>query len=92
MVAVGEAGLDFYRDLSPRPAQEESFRRQIEIARQVEKPLIVHTRAAASRTLEILEKFAAGLTVIMHCFSLYEHVDECARRGYYMSVAGNVTY
>lgn len=92
VVAVGEAGLDFYRDLSPRAAQEESFRRQIEIARQVEKPLIVHTRDASQKTLDILEECASGLTVVMHCFSLYEHVEECVERGYYMSVAGNVTY
>ena len=92
VVAVGEAGLDFYRDLSPRAAQEESFRCQIEIARQVEKTLIVHTRDASQKTLEILDECASGLTVVMHCFSLYDHVEECTRRGYYMSVAGNVTY
>ncbi len=53
---------------------------------------MVHSRGAAHQTLEVLEKHAEGLTIIMHCFSLYEQVEECARRGYFMSIAGNITF
>ncbi len=92
VVAIGETGLDFYRELAPPRQQADAFRRHIELARKNCLPLVVHTRQAASQTLEILASEAAGLTVVLHCFSLYEHVQECANRGYYMSVAGNVTY
>lgn len=91
-VAIGETGLDFYRDRSPRPDQEAAFIKHIELARDAGLPLMVHTRDAGDRTMEILEKHASGLAVILHCFSLYDRVEECAERGYYMSVAGNVTF
>lgn len=92
VVAVGETGLDFYRDRSPRKAQEQAFLRHIELARHAGKPLMVHCREAAARTLDILGEHAGDLTVIMHCFSLHDHVEECAGRGYFMSLAGNVTF
>lgn len=91
-IAIGETGLDFYRNRSPGSDQVNSFIRHIELARETGLPLVVHTREAARETLDILEKRADGLTVIMHCFSLYDYVEECARRRYYMSVAGNVTF
>lgn len=92
VVAVGETGLDFYRDRSPRESQKAAFISQIELARGAGLPLIVHSREAEAETLPLLEKHADGLTVILHCFSLYQHVDLCAERGYYMSLAGNVTF
>lgn len=92
VVAVGECGLDFYRDLSPRDAQRRVFVAQVELARRVGLPLVVHTRESGDETLELLSRHAAGLTVIMHCFSLPERVDECNARGYYASFAGNLTY
>ncbi len=92
VAAIGETGLDFYRELAPRQAQIDLFRRQIALAREKDLSLMVHTRQAAGPTLEILASDAAGLTVILHCFSLWDQVQECARRGYYMSIAGNVTY
>ena len=55
-------------------------------------PLIVHSRQADEDILELLEEHAGGLTVILHCFSLFGHLDTCSRRGYYMSIAGNVTF
>lgn len=92
VVAVGETGLDYYRDRSPRAAQKKAFISQIELARREGLTLMVHTRDAAKETLEILGDHAGGLRTILHCFSLYGQVEECARRGYFMSVAGNVTY
>ncbi len=92
VVAIGETGLDFYRNLAPWKKQAEAFRRQIELAREKILPLVVHTRNAADMTLDILASEASGRRVVLHCFSLYEHLQECAGRGYYMSVAGNVTY
>ena len=92
VVAVGECGLDFYRDLSPRDAQRRAFGAQIELARVVGLPLVVHVREAGDEAMAQLAAEADGLTVVMHCFSLPDHVDECNARGYYASFAGNVTY
>lgn len=92
VVAIGETGLDFYRDRAPRAAQKELFLRHIDLAGSNGLPLIVHSRDAGEATLEILAREAAGLTVILHCFALVDDVEECAQRGYYMSIAGNVTY
>jgi len=92
VVAVGECGLDFYRDLSPRDAQEVAFRGQIEVARRAGKPLVVHVREAAAEALDVLARHADDLTVVMHCFSLAGHEDECNERGYFASFAGNLTF
>ena len=92
VVAVGECGLDFYRDLSPRDAQRRAFSAQIELARRVGLPLVVHVREAGEEAMAQLADEAADLTVVMHCFSLPQYVDECNARGYYASFAGNVTY
>jgi TatD DNase family protein len=91
-VAIGETGLDFYRDGAPRADQERAFRAQIELARETGKPLVIHTRAAERDTLELLAGEAQGMTVVMHCFSMPDRLDECLRRGYMISFAGNVTY
>jgi len=70
VVAIGETGLDFHYDHSPRPAQEEAFRRQIAIARELRKPLVIHTRAAPKETLQILrEEQAKDAGGSIHCFS-----------------------
>jgi TatD DNase family protein len=92
VVAVGECGLDFYRDLSPRDAQHRAFSAQIELARRVGLPLVVHVREAGEEAMAQLADEAGDLTVVMHCFSLPKYVDECNERGYYASFAGNVTY
>lgn len=92
VVAVGECGLDYYRDRSPHDRQREAFVGQMELARRLALPLVVHVREAAEPALDLLAEHAAGLVVIMHCFSMPEYLDECARRGYYCSFAGNVTY
>ena len=92
-VAIGETGLDFYRDGAPRPDQERAFRAQIELAREVGKPLVIHTRDASDETLALLESEAGGLRVILHCFSMAERIEEClAHDDWWISFAGNVTY
>lgn len=92
VVAIGETGLDYYHDRSPRSDQRESFLRHIELARDTGLTLMVHSREAADDTLSILESHAGDLQAVLHCFSLYEQIDECIGRGYFMSVAGNVTF
>ena len=92
-VAVGETGLDFYRDGAPRSDQERAFRAQIELARSVGKPLVIHTRAASDETLALLDAEAGGLRVILHCFSMPERIEEClGQADWWISFAGNVTY
>jgi TatD DNase family protein len=90
--AIGETGLDFYRDYAPRSDQQRAFAAQIELARELGKPLVIHTRAAAQETLDQLAAEADGVTVVMHCFSMPEALEECLARGYWLSFAGNVTY
>jgi TatD DNase family protein len=90
--AIGETGLDDYRDYAPRPDQERAFRAQIELARELEKPLVIHTRAAEDDTIATLARHADGLEVILHCFSMTDRLDECLDRGWWISFAGNVTY
>jgi TatD DNase family protein len=91
-VAIGETGLDFYREGAPRADQQRAFAAQIELARETGKPLVIHTRAAERETLDQLAAEAAQLSVVMHCFSMPEELGECLDRGYAISFAGNVTY
>jgi len=90
--AIGEAGLDYKRDYAPRDDQRRSFTDQIELARALDRPLVVHTREAADDTLDLLDRHGDGVKVIIHCFSLTDRVEECVERGYFCSFAGNVTY
>jgi TatD DNase family protein len=91
--AIGETGLDYYRDRAPRADQERAFHAQIEFAGAVGKPLVIHTRAAEDDTFSILREYAASLpAVILHCFSAPERLAECVEQGYLCSFAGNVTY
>ncbi len=91
-VAIGETGLDYYRAYAPRDDQRRAFEAQIELARELGKPLVIHTRAAEEDTFATLAAHADGVTVVMHCFSAVDRVDECIERGYMCSFAGNVTY
>jgi TatD DNase family protein len=91
-VAIGETGLDFYREGAPRADQERAFAAQIELARETGKPLVIHTRSAERETLGQLAAEAAQLSVVMHCFSMPQQLGECLDRGYAISFAGNVTY
>jgi TatD DNase family protein len=89
-VAVGETGLDFYRDYAPRDRQRDLFRRQLELAAELGKAVVVHTRAADGETAAALGRFDG--TVVLHCFSCPELLPVALERGYYVSFAGNVTY
>jgi TatD DNase family protein len=89
-VAVGETGLDFYRNLSPRDRQRMVFEAELTLADHLDKPVVVHTRAADVDTMDVLAGF--GGTVVLHCFSSAALLPIALERGYYVSFAGNVTY
>jgi TatD DNase family protein len=91
-VAIGETGLDDFRDYAPRADQERAFVAQMELAHEVAKPLVIHTRAAEDDTIRMLRAHADGLDVILHCFSMPDRWEECAAQGWWFSFAGNVTY
>ena len=92
-VAIGETGLDYYRDYAPHEDQQRAFEAQIGLARSTGKPLVIHTRAADDDTLATLDARADGLRVIMHCFSMAGRVREClAHDQWWFSFAGNATY
>ena len=94
VVGFGEMGLDFFRNLSPPDAQRRAFRRQIDIARRVRKPLVIHCRDAHDETLALLAEERAGETGgVMHCFSGDVAIARrCLDLGLYISLAGPVTY
>jgi TatD DNase family protein len=91
-LAIGETGLDDYRHRAPRPDQERAFRAHIELARELGKPLVIHTREAEDDTIGTLAAHAGGLEVVLHCFSMPDRLDECLDHGWWISFAGNVTY
>lgn len=94
VVAVGEIGLDFFRDLSPRPAQERALRAQLEIARRVARPVVLHCRDAHEEMLAILAEHRVGeMGGVMHCFSGDVPIARrCLDLGLVLSLAGPVTY
>lgn len=94
VVAIGETGLDYYRDLSPREAQEAAFRSQIRLARELELPLIVHNRDALDDVLRIIDDEGAPPSGgVMHCFpGDSEYAREVIARGFHVGVGGPVTY
>lgn len=93
VVAVGEIGLDYHYDLSPREVQRAVFVRQLALAREVGKPVIIHNREAHADTLAIVREEGKGLTGVFHCFSgSVETAREVLKLGFYLSVAGPVTF
>jgi TatD DNase family protein len=94
VVGLGEIGLDFYRNLSPRDDQERAFRRQIELARELRLPIILHTRESESDVLEILEEVGTdGLSGILHCFTAGPEVaSRCFRLGFHVGLGGVLTF
>ncbi len=91
--AVGETGLDYYRDSAPPQVQREWFRAHIDIAKQAGKPLMIHDRNAHEDILGILAADGAPDQVIFHCYSGdAELAQRCARAGYLLSFAGTVTF
>ena len=94
IVAIGEIGLDFHYDHSPRETQREVFRRQVRLAREVGLPVIIHTREADEETAALLEEEGAGeVGGVIHCFT---GTEELARRalnlGFFISFSGIVTF
>jgi TatD DNase family protein len=92
VVAIGECGLDYYRDHARPDAQQKAFVAQIGLARELGLPIVVHTRDADDDTLTILAREAEGHPVILHCFSMAGRVAEVVERGYLTSFAGQLTY
>jgi TatD DNase family protein len=94
VVAIGECGLDYYRDRSSRTAQRRCFVDQAALAQELGLALVIHSRDAAEDTLAVLAGAAdpARAPVVMHCFSMPEHAEAVAERGYYTSFAGQLTY
>jgi len=91
--AIGETGLDFYRDYAPREDQERAFRAQIGIARRSDLPLVIHMRDSIEDAFALLDAEAHGVKVILHCFSgSTEQAASAAERGWLCSFAGNLTY
>ena len=95
VVAVGEIGLDYhYEDGAPREVQMEWFRRQIQLAREVDKPVIIHSREAAQDTLQIMQEEEAGrVGGVVHCFGYsVEMARIYVKMGFYIGVGGVVTF
>ncbi|MDX6624733.1 MAG: TatD DNase family protein [Solirubrobacterales bacterium] len=96
--AIGETGLDFYRDTAAPDDQRRAFAGQIEVAVELGLPIVIHARDpedstdAVDEIFATLDQRAAGATVILHCFSAPQRVADAAERGWYCSFAGNVTY
>jgi len=89
-VAVGETGLDYFRDRGGRDRQRKLFEAQLGLAAELGKPVVVHTREADADTADVLAGFDG--TVVMHCFSSPGLLQTVVDRGYYVSFAGNVTF
>ncbi len=94
VVALGEMGLDYYWDKSPKEVQKEVFRKQIALAKEVKLPIIIHNREATADILEILkEENAHEVGGIMHCFSgSLEVARQCMDMNFYISFGGPVTF
>jgi TatD DNase family protein len=96
--AIGETGLDFYRDTAAPEDQRRAFAAQIEIARELDLPIVIHARdpegetRATDEIFETLDAEAGEAPVILHCFSAPHRVGDAAERGWYCSFAGNATY
>jgi TatD DNase family protein len=93
VVGIGETGLDFYRDLSPRPDQLRAFESQIALAKELELTLVIHMRDAHEETFGALDRLTPPTSLVFHCFS--GGVDEAKIAldlGGYLSFAGNITY
>jgi TatD DNase family protein len=89
-VGVGETGLDWFRDYAPREDQRRTFAAQLELAAELGKPVVIHTRAADDDTLAALAHFTG--TVVLHCFSSPHLLPTALEHGWYVSFAGNSTF
>lgn len=93
IVAVGEIGLDYYWDNESHDVQKKWFIRQLELAREMDMPVIIHSREAAADTMEIMKKYASGMRAVIHCYSYsVEMAREYVKMGYYIGIGGVVTF
>jgi TatD DNase family protein len=94
VVAIGESGLDFFRNLSAPQVQRKAFEQFIGLSADVDKPLIVHCREAQAEVLKVLDaNLDPAQTVVMHCFAGgVEFAEQCLQRGFHLGMAGTVTY
>lgn len=94
VVALGEMGLDYYWDKSPKDVQKDVFRKQIALAKKVKLPIIIHNREATDDVIQLLqEEQAEEVGGIMHCFAgEVEHVQPCLDMNFYISLGGPVTF
>ena len=93
IVAIGEIGLDYYYDFSPREIQKELFIKQLNIARDLKLPVIIHSRDAMGDTYDILSKFKGEVVGVMHCYSgSFDMAKRFIDLGYYISLGGPVTF
>ena len=93
IVAIGEIGLDYYYDNSPKDKQKEIFRKQMEIAKKIKLPVIIHTRDAMGDTYDILSEFRGEVIGVMHCYTgSLEMAKRFMELGYYISISGAVTF
>lgn len=94
VVAIGEMGLDYHWDKSPKDIQKEVFRKQIQLAKKVQLPIIIHNREATEDIIEILqEEDAQAVGGIMHCYNdSVEYVQACLDMNFYISLGGPVTF
>ena len=93
VVAVGEIGLDYYWDNESHDVQKKWFIRQLELARELDLPVIIHSRDAAADTLEIMKEYGRGLRGVIHCFSYsIELAREYVKMGFHIGIGGVVTF
>ena len=93
VVAIGEIGLDYYRDLSPRQQQTEAFEEQLQLAKELQLPVVIHDREAHADVLQMMRKFGKEISGVLHCFSgSIEMAEEAIKLGYMISIAGPVTF
>lgn len=91
-VAIGEIGLDYHYDFSPRPIQQRVFRRQMRLAQELRLPIVIHTREATKDTLDILQEFTDVKGVIHCCSESAQTVKILVKMGYYIGFTGVITF
>ncbi len=92
-IAFGEIGLDYYRNLSPQKKQRDVFETQMQLAQEVNLPVIIHDRDAHDDIMEVLRRYSGKMRGVLHCFSgNLSMAKEACELGFYISIAGPVTY
>lgn len=93
VVAIGEIGLDYYWDNESHEVQKEWFIRQLDLARELDLPVVIHSRDAAADTLEIMKQHGHDLSGVIHCFSYTKEIaKEYVKMGFYIGIGGVITF